>query len=230
VNIKKNIYSAYICTFFFINLQMEQFVQRSKQGMVERVSKIIQVKKLSASRFADILGVPRSTISHILSGRNNPSLEFIQKVLSSFPEVRVAWLMRGEEPMFISANTLFSDVEFDDPPPGRSKESNRPGVGSGSGTGNGGDSKDSEGFTEKNDSHRVRRSAQDGKPEEKPEAAPVSKIPSEKKANPSANTGTVEPGSLPGGSQHTASVPHGKRAVRVMFFYADGTFSEFVPG
>ena len=51
---------------------------------------------LSASAFADKIGVQRSSISHILSGRNKPSLEFVMKVLSSFDEVDLYWLLNGK--------------------------------------------------------------------------------------------------------------------------------------
>ncbi len=50
----------------------------------------------SASSFAEKIGVQRSTISHILSGRNKPSLEFVLKVLAYFPEVELYWLINGK--------------------------------------------------------------------------------------------------------------------------------------
>lgn len=84
--------------------------------MINRIQKIIQLKKLNSSAFADKVGVPRSTISHILSGRNNPSLEFIQKVLDTFPEIRTEWLVRGDGHMLKATNTLFPDEEYDDTP------------------------------------------------------------------------------------------------------------------
>jgi len=77
--------------------------------MIDRVQKVIQFKKLSASGFADLVGVPRSTISHILSGRNNPSLEFLQKVLDVFPEIRTEWLVRGKGNMLETGSSLFPD-------------------------------------------------------------------------------------------------------------------------
>jgi len=82
--------------------------------MIGRIQKIIQLKKLNSSAFADQVGVPRSTISHILSGRNNPSLEFVQKVLDTFPEIRTSWLVRGEGHMLKATNTLFPDEEYDE--------------------------------------------------------------------------------------------------------------------
>jgi transcriptional regulator with XRE-family HTH domain len=209
---------------------MEPVVQRSKQGMVERISKIIEVKKLSASRFADILGVPRSTISHILSGRNNPSLEFIQKVLSSFPEVRVAWLLRGEEPMFISTNTLFSGVEYDDPPPGRTAKDNRPGSGSGSQSDNGEDGVKPGEATEKNDTEPVQTKANVAAQETVKEAAPVMNPSKASDTAPAPDAGHRLSGSLPGGSSGLDAGGTGKKAVRVVFFYTDGTFQEYLPG
>ena len=81
--------------------------------MVDRIRKIIQVKKLSASAFADRIGVPRSTISHILSGRNNPSLDLVQKILDAFPDVQTEWMVRGYGNMLTLQNSLFSDDDFD---------------------------------------------------------------------------------------------------------------------
>ena len=50
----------------------------------------------SASSFAEKISVQRSSISHILSGRNKPSLEFVLKTLTAFPEVELYWLMNGK--------------------------------------------------------------------------------------------------------------------------------------
>jgi transcriptional regulator with XRE-family HTH domain len=78
--------------------------------MINRIKKLIKYKQLSASHFADELGVPRSTVSHILSGRNNPSLEFIQKVLDAYPDIQTAWLVRGIGNMSTeSVPSLFPD-------------------------------------------------------------------------------------------------------------------------
>ena len=63
---------------------------------VKRLEKVIHYYGLSASSFAEKIGVQRSSISHILSGRNKPSLEFVMKVLSSFPEVDLYWLLNGK--------------------------------------------------------------------------------------------------------------------------------------
>ena len=52
--------------------------------------------QLTASLFADKVGSQRSSISHILSGRNKPSLDFILKVTSEFKDVEIEWLLNGK--------------------------------------------------------------------------------------------------------------------------------------
>jgi len=60
-----------------------------------RLEKIINYYGLSASAFSEKISVQRSSISHIISGRNKPSLDFINKVLKAFPEIDLFWLLSG---------------------------------------------------------------------------------------------------------------------------------------
>lgn len=62
----------------------------------ERLRMIMEHYQLSASSFADRIQVQRSSISHLLSGRNKPSLEFVLKVVKEFPEVELYWLLNGK--------------------------------------------------------------------------------------------------------------------------------------
>ncbi|MGB0887150.1 MAG: helix-turn-helix domain-containing protein [Vicingaceae bacterium] len=64
--------------------------------LVDRFKYLMKLNSLSASAFAEKVGVQPSSISHILSGRNKPSLEFIQKVLVQFPKVSADWLISGK--------------------------------------------------------------------------------------------------------------------------------------
>ena len=73
-----------------------RFTMINTPDFVKRLEKVIHYYGLSASSFAEKVGVQRSSISHILSGRNKPSLDFIMKVLSSFPEVDLYWLLNGK--------------------------------------------------------------------------------------------------------------------------------------
>ncbi|MCG1036790.1 helix-turn-helix transcriptional regulator [Polaribacter sargassicola] len=52
--------------------------------------------QLTGSLFADKIGVQRSSISHILSGRNKPSLDFVLKITSEFNDVDINWLLHGK--------------------------------------------------------------------------------------------------------------------------------------
>lgn len=64
--------------------------------IVARIETVINHLELSVSAFADQIGVQRSSISHLLSGRNKPSLDFILKLVHTFPEVDLYWLLKGE--------------------------------------------------------------------------------------------------------------------------------------
>jgi len=80
------------------------------EDFTKRLQKVIDYYGESASSFAEKIGVQRSSISHILSGRNKPSLDFVLKVLSSFPEVELYWLMNGKGvfPSEANSNSVLS--------------------------------------------------------------------------------------------------------------------------
>ena len=60
-----------------------------------RLKKVMEFYNISASGFADTIEVPRSSISHILSGRNKPSLDFVLKITDTYNEVDLYWLLKG---------------------------------------------------------------------------------------------------------------------------------------
>ncbi len=83
--------------------------------MKDRISEFILFKNLTPAEFADLIGVQRSSVSHVLNGRNNPSFSFIQKMMEAFPEVNSRWLMLGEGRMLGQLKPLEIDVnEHDD--------------------------------------------------------------------------------------------------------------------
>lgn len=78
----------------------------NKSNFSTRLEFIINHYEISSTFFADKIGVQRSSISHLLSGRNNPSLDFIIKILDKFPELNFNWLVRGTgEPFSTIDNT-----------------------------------------------------------------------------------------------------------------------------
>lgn len=58
---------------------------------------IMDSHKLNAGSFADKIGVQRSNVSHVLSGRNKPSFDFVEKLLHAFPRVSAEWLFTGRQ-------------------------------------------------------------------------------------------------------------------------------------
>lgn len=68
----------------------------------DRITKIIEFSELSPAEFAEEIGVQRSSISHIISGRNKPSLDFITKIKSKFPDIKWDWLITGTGEMLIN--------------------------------------------------------------------------------------------------------------------------------
>lgn len=96
---------------------------------IKRLEIILDYYNLSASAFADRISVQRSSLSHLLSGRNKPSLDFIIKVIEVFPEVDLYWILNGKGTFPKSENTSnrfdeiktksvelpFIQTEFDSP-------------------------------------------------------------------------------------------------------------------
>ncbi len=83
--------------------------------MKERLMKVITSEGLTPSMLADEMGVQRSGISHILSGRNYPSFDFLQKLLVRFPKLNAEWLILGQGSMYKSTTNDTSLLAF--PPP-----------------------------------------------------------------------------------------------------------------
>ncbi len=69
--------------------------------MVERINLLLKAKNITARQFAEEIGIQPSGMSHILSGRNNPSLDFVMKVVKRWPEVNINWLMFGKGEMYV---------------------------------------------------------------------------------------------------------------------------------
>ncbi len=67
--------------------------------MEKRIERIMEYYKLTAGQFAEAVGVQPSNVSHILSGRNKPSLDFVSKVLNKFDKVNSDWLIFGKGKM-----------------------------------------------------------------------------------------------------------------------------------
>jgi len=74
--------------------------------MNNRLTQFLTTEQLTPTRFADLLGVQRSGISHILSGRNKPGYDFLEKFITRFPSVNIEWLITGRGKMYKEMNKL----------------------------------------------------------------------------------------------------------------------------
>lgn len=70
--------------------------------MINRINLILRAKNITARQFAEEIGIQPSGMSHILGGRNNPSLDFVVKVLRRYPEIDANWLLLGKGQMYAS--------------------------------------------------------------------------------------------------------------------------------
>lgn len=85
--------------------------------MHEKLPLLMKSEGLTSSRLAELLGIQPSGISHLLSGRNKPSYDLLQKILRRFPNVNPDWLLLDDENMYRTENAtkreskLFADSE-----------------------------------------------------------------------------------------------------------------------
>ena len=77
--------------------------------MKEQLTRIMEAEGMTPAKFADEIGVQRSSISHIISGRNKPSYDFIVKILNRFNGINAEWLITGKGSMIKSAQE--GDIE-----------------------------------------------------------------------------------------------------------------------
>lgn len=88
----------------------------------DRLAHILRAKNLTASQFAELMGIQPSNVSHLLNGRNKPSLDFLIKLKDVFPEYSFDWIILGKKPITINEpnpvnledNTMkFEDIDDD---------------------------------------------------------------------------------------------------------------------
>ncbi len=79
--------------------------------MQERILLLMKSFGMNPTEFADEIGVQRSSISHILSGRNNPSLDLVTKILNRFPEIDSNWLVLGKGSLVVKSEEKSEKIE-----------------------------------------------------------------------------------------------------------------------
>ena len=75
--------------------------------MNTRLQQFLSAENLSQAQFADIIGVARASVSHIIAGRNKPGFDFIYSMAANFPNLNVEWLVTGRGKMYKTPTDLF---------------------------------------------------------------------------------------------------------------------------
>lgn len=76
----------------------------------------MEYKQMTPAQFAESLGINRSNLTHIFSGRNLPSLEFVRKILTTYPDISTEWLIMNVGNMLISSNDDLDLMNFEKTP------------------------------------------------------------------------------------------------------------------
>ena len=88
------------------------------EDIKERLAHILRAKNLTASQFAELMDIQPSNVSHLLNGRNKPSLDFLVKLKEIFPEYSFDWIIMGKKPITINEpnpSTIENkEIKFDD--------------------------------------------------------------------------------------------------------------------
>lgn len=74
----------------------------------DRIAHILRAKNLTATQFAEMMQIQPSNVSHLLSGRNKPSLDFLMKLKEVFPEYNFDWIILGKKPITTNEPSLFN--------------------------------------------------------------------------------------------------------------------------
>lgn len=91
--------------------------------MNTRLKQFLAAENITQAQFADSINVVRASVSHVLSGRNNPSFDFIKAMMQQYPNLNIDWLMFGKGKMYKDSqmhepaeDLLFSDLDLEDEP------------------------------------------------------------------------------------------------------------------
>lgn len=85
--------------------------------MIDRIKELMEIEHLSSSQFADEINLQRSSLSHVLSGRNKPSLDFVMKIKQRFTDINLEWIIFGngemniQKPVLRSENTIHKEIK-----------------------------------------------------------------------------------------------------------------------
>ena len=185
--------------------------------LVARIRELLEARQLSPTQFADAIGIGRPVVSHILSGRNKPSLEVVQKIITAFPDLALPWLLNGEGAMLAAAPPAGPDAA--PPPPPAPAPTARPPRNRAAASG------------KPTAAPEAPQSAADATPVPPPATTPQPAPPTES----SIGAGPREPAAAAPAAAATPGPPleallsADKPIRRIVIFYRDGTFADYQP-
>lgn len=97
------------CLQLYVYIRAQQF--SFSMDLNDKIKQILVDKSISPSHFADEIGVQRSSISHILAGRNRPSLDIVQKIIRRYPDLGMEWILEDEDAIETMSN-ISSPIEM----------------------------------------------------------------------------------------------------------------------
>ena len=223
--------------------------------MNNRLQQFLELENLTPARLADMLGIQRSGLSHILSGRNKPSCEFLTRILTKFPHINADWLMTGRGKAYRDSS---ESVIIPTPLPPSSANQNSPyrsglnganfhGTGTGTGIhgqvfqgeqiGNSinGQYLQSSQFNNphfgcmKNEDSPILDNFNDSFPEVELEGSTANNTYNTENEDVNPNQSTPQPAENCVNAANKASAGQKKRVKRVIVFYSDGSFEELFP-
>ncbi|GAB3574275.1 helix-turn-helix transcriptional regulator [Spirosoma luteolum] len=171
----------------------------------DKIKQILIDRNFTPSYFADEIGVQRSSISHILSGRNRPSFDIIQKIIRRFPDLGYEWIME-EEPAVVSS-----------PPASPFGTGYNPAVGRPGGN------RPSADLT----TNRYAQPSSAASSPYVPQVTTAPVRPQRSEIPPVALPTLPEPD--PATPSETAANPVDRKVERILIFYTDGSFREYTP-
>lgn len=187
----------------------------------QRIYEVIQFLVLTPTAFADEIGIQRSGLSHILKGRNRPSLDMVQKIVARYPDINLTWLVNGTGNLSLSTPSVINLRQKTSEEPKKTLEENR-------------------GKSLKNTLFDFPQA--EGAAEKSPKASP--EVPTTRTAfshedfqvkdAPSSENATSPTAPLEdpksSGSRFSFDSPEGvgnKKIAKIVVFYSDHTFEEF---
>lgn len=169
-------------------------------SLADRIQEVMSSFNMTSKEFAEKIGVQRSSISHIVSGRNKPSLDFIMKLTTTFPELNSKWLLHGKEEMIKQKDDTITNVNTEQKSKPREQVTSVT------------DSEEREVYERKPSQPQIDRPFRATQPTSRDQSEPIEETSEEEKPDQRQSREAAKSGS--------------KKLSKVILVYSDGSFEE----